>query len=88
MNKNRQSKHIKTEKHLEKVVGKREREKKNKTSVNGFNLSKIESRPVKSNRWEYLFYVDIEGSLLCEKTKKHLESISYLFDYVRVIGNY
>jgi len=57
-------------------------------SVNGFNLSKIESRPVKSNRWEYLFYVDIEGSLLCEKTKKHLESISYLFDYVRVIGNY
>ena len=33
MNKNRQSKHIKTEKRLEKVVGKREREKKNKTNI-------------------------------------------------------
>lgn len=60
----------------------------NDFSLNGFNLSKIESRPVKSGKWEYLFYVDIEGSLLCEKTKKHLESISYLFDYIRIIGNY
>lgn len=60
----------------------------NDFSLNGFNLTKIESRPVKSNCWEYLFYVDVDGSLVCEETKKHLENITYLFDYVRIIGNY
>ena len=60
----------------------------NDFSLNGFNLSKIESRPVKSNKWEYLFYVDIEGNILDEKTKAHLEAVSYLFDYVRIIGNH
>ncbi len=60
----------------------------NDFSLNGFNLSKIESRPVKSNKWEYLFYVDIEGNLLNDKTKMHLEAVNYLFDYVRIIGNY
>ena len=60
----------------------------NEFSLNGFNLSKIESRSVKSDKWEYLFYADIEGSLLCENTKKYFEKISYLFDYIRIIGNY
>lgn len=60
----------------------------NDFSLNSFNLTKIESRPIKSNEWEYLFYVDIEGSLLCDKTKKYLEKISYLFEYIKILGNY
>ena len=60
----------------------------NEISLNGFNLSKIESRPVKSDKWEYLFYADVEGSLLCDETKKYFKKISYLFDYIRIIGNY
>lgn len=57
-------------------------------SNNSFNLTKIESRPVKSNEWEYVFYVDVEGSLLNKETKKHLEKISCLFDKIEILGNY
>lgn len=57
-------------------------------SNNSFNLTKIESRPVKSNKWEYRFYVDIEGSLLLKDTKEHIEKISYLFEEIKVLGNY
>lgn len=56
-------------------------------SAHSFNLTKIESRPLKSNMWEYNFYVDIEGSLKDEKTKEHLEKISYLFDEIKILGN-
>ncbi len=57
-------------------------------SNNSFNLTKIESRPVKSNEWEYNFYVDVYGSLSDDKTKEHLEKISYLFDKIEILGNY
>ena len=57
-------------------------------SNNSFNLTKIESRPVKSNEWEYVFYVDVEGSLLNQETKEHLEKISCLFEKIKILGNY
>ncbi len=57
-------------------------------SNHSFNLTKIESRPIKSNVWEYNFYVDIEGSLMDGETKAHLEKISYLFDEIKILGNY
>ncbi|MBR4892512.1 MAG: chorismate mutase [Clostridia bacterium] len=57
-------------------------------SNNSFNLTNIESRPVKSHNWEYRFYVDIEGSLLNENTLAHLEKISYLFEEIKITGNY
>lgn len=53
-----------------------------------FNLTRIESAPLKSDKWEYVFYVDIEGSLTDELTKTHLGSIGPLFDYMRITGNY
>ncbi len=57
-------------------------------SSHSFNLTKIESRPIKNNVWEYNFYVDIEGSLKDCETKAHLEKISYLFDEIKILGNY
>lgn len=57
-------------------------------SNNSFNLTKIESRPVKSNEWEYVFYVDVEGTLLDDKTKEHLKKISCLFEKLQILGNY
>lgn len=60
----------------------------NYLSNHSFNLTKIESRPIKSNLWEYNFYVDVEGSLLNEETKTRLENISCLFDEIKILGNH
>lgn len=60
----------------------------NDFSNHSFNLTKIESRPIKSNKWEYVFYADIEGSLKFKETREHLEKISYLFEEIKILGNY
>lgn len=51
-------------------------------------LSKIESRPIINTDWEYMFYVDIIGSVDNDKTKNALKEME---DYVRelkVLGCY
>jgi prephenate dehydratase len=52
------------------------------------NLLKIESRPFVGKPWEYLFYVDIEGSMndaACKLSIRHLGEIS---SYLRILGTY
>ena len=52
------------------------------------NLTKIESRPIKENFWEYLFYIDFEGNkkdTICSSAlqdlRKHCNSIKILGSY-------
>ncbi len=54
----------------------------------GVNLSKLESRPVPRRPWEYLFYVDIEGSLDSEPLALAVAELRRECPYLRVLGSY
>jgi len=57
-------------------------------AAKGINLTKIESRPSKKNPWEYVFFIDFEGSLEDGNVKAAMQEIaSYTRDIV-VLGSY
>jgi chorismate mutase/prephenate dehydratase len=60
----------------------------NVLAEHGLNLSKLESRPVPRRPWEYMFYVDIEGSLGHEATSLALAELRRQCPYLRVLGSY
>lgn len=52
------------------------------------NLLKIESRPLRGKLWQYIFYLDFEGSMeqeTCQNALRHLEEIA---DFIKVLGSY
>ncbi len=55
---------------------------------NNVNLTKIESRPTKTNTWEYNFYVDFEGHQNNLKISKMLEKIKHETPFMKVLGSY
>jgi len=55
---------------------------------NNVNLTKIESRPTKSNTWEYNFYVDFEGNEKNSKILEMLEKIKQESLFMKVLGSY
>ena len=54
----------------------------------GVNLTKLESRPVPRRPWEYLFYVDIEGSVATDNTALAIAGLRRECPYLRVLGSY
>ncbi len=52
------------------------------------NLTKLESRPTKSTPWEYVFYLDFEGSAFHEPAKTVLEKIRADTLMLKVLGSY
>lgn len=56
--------------------------------VNNVNLTKIESRPTKSNTWEYNFYVDFEGHKDDSKIAGMLKEIKRDALFMKVLGSY
>ncbi|MGH2569200.1 MAG: prephenate dehydratase [Bacteroidota bacterium] len=52
------------------------------------NLLKIESRPLVGKPWQYLFYLDIEGSLDDKKVAAALKHLRELSTLVRLLGSY
>ncbi len=52
------------------------------------NMLKIESRPHVGKPWEYLFYLDIEGSSSQERVRQALKHLNELTTFVRVLGAY
>jgi prephenate dehydratase len=56
-------------------------------ALRDLNLVKIESRPVRGQPWEYVFYVDIVGedAAARERGLNHLEEVA---DWVKVLGVY
>ncbi len=54
----------------------------------GLNLTKIESRPSRSKRWEYFFFVDIEGHAEDKKVKQGLQDLSKHCALLTVLGSY
>jgi prephenate dehydratase len=52
------------------------------------NLTKIESRPTKTNTWEYNFYVDFEGHAKNPKIAEMLEKINHETLFMKILGSY
>lgn len=52
------------------------------------NLTKIESRPAKTNLGQYIFYVDIEGYIDDEDVKDALKVIQRKSTFYKLLGSY
>jgi chorismate mutase/prephenate dehydratase len=57
-------------------------------AARGINLTKIESRPVKTKAWEYIFFVDIDGHASDKRIKDALEELGELCLFMKVLGSY
>lgn len=54
----------------------------------GINLTRIESRPTKRSLGEYLFYVDLEGSITDSNMQSALEELPSYTEVIKIFGNY
>ena len=52
------------------------------------NLVKLESRPIHSKPWEYLFYADVEIDIEDEQYRDLLEELKKKTEFFKVLGNY
>jgi len=57
-------------------------------ATNGVNLTKIESRPQKTERSGYLFYLDLEGHPEDANVKEALEELQFFASFVKMLGSY
>lgn len=54
----------------------------------GMNITKIESRPIKSSQFEYLFYMDMNGNLSDKTVSGVLSTVQGELPYFKLLGNY
>jgi chorismate mutase/prephenate dehydratase len=57
-------------------------------SRHGVNMTKLESRPRPHMPWEYMFYVDCEGSVSDQQVKEALDAMSKHTCFLRTLGSY
>jgi chorismate mutase/prephenate dehydratase len=59
-------------------------------AARGLNLSRLESRPWvgRGTRWEYLFWVDLDGDPAEPEAAAALEALAAETELVRVLGTY
>lgn len=55
---------------------------------NGLNMTKIESRPIEGKKWEYRFFVEIEGNLQDPGVRNALRGIREEAGSYRMLGNF
>jgi len=55
---------------------------------NDINMTKIESRPIRGEKWRYHFFIDFEGNLMDKSVKSALTGISSETKNFRILGNY
>ena len=55
---------------------------------NRINISKIESRPLRSRPWEYLFFVDLQGHREDAGLKRALAGLERKALFLKVLGSY
>ena len=55
---------------------------------NQINLTKIQSRPIPENPWEYVFYADFEGGTDSARIRHALQELEVEAKYLKVLGSY
>ena len=51
-------------------------------------MTRLESRPARTGRWEYVFYVDIEGHQQEPRVAKALAALEHKASFVKNLGSY
>jgi chorismate mutase/prephenate dehydratase len=57
-------------------------------SRHGINMTRIESRPSRRSRWEYVFFVDIDGHVKDRKLAKALTALEKEAAFLKLLGSY
>lgn len=57
-------------------------------SENRVNLTRIQSRPIPENPWEYVFYADFEGGTDDPNVKQALNELGEETAYLKILGSY
>jgi chorismate mutase/prephenate dehydratase len=52
------------------------------------NMTKLESRPVRTTPWEYHFFVDLEGHRTDQPCRDALEAVKAKTTFMKVLGSY
>ncbi|MGH7906764.1 MAG: prephenate dehydratase, partial [Candidatus Binataceae bacterium] len=55
---------------------------------NSINVTKIESRPIRSRPWEYLFFLDLVGHREDARVKRALKTLEGVALFLKVLGSY
>ncbi len=58
---------------------------------NGVSMSRLESRPARGfggSRWEYVFYIDIDGHRSEDAVARALEQLRGMAGFVKILGSY
>ena len=55
---------------------------------NHINLVKLESRPIHSQPWEYMFYVDLEIDITDDEYRDLLEELREKTEFLKILGSY
>ena len=57
-------------------------------ALRDIDLTKMESRPLQGQRWQYFFYIDFAGSQQEERCKNALNHLSEVTTFLRILGSY
>lgn len=57
-------------------------------ALRDIDLYKIESRPIPGSPWVYMFYLDFDGDLRMERTKRAITHLEEIASFLKVLGSY
>jgi prephenate dehydratase len=57
-------------------------------AARGVNLSRLESRPARRARWEYVFWVDVDADATEPACAAALDELRAETEMVRILGSY
>lgn len=57
-------------------------------ALRDLDLTKLESRPLRGQKWRYFFYLDVAASLSNERLQRALGHLSEISTFQRVLGSY
>jgi chorismate mutase/prephenate dehydratase len=55
---------------------------------NGISMNKIESRPAPDRKWEYIFFIDIDGHQNSDNVQKALLELRGQANRFKILGSY